>query len=140
MNLFLVFILFLLIAFYLLDVVINVLNVRHISLIVPNEFQSLYDNEKYARSQAYLKESTRFSLIQKTVLLPILIAFIVLGGFNWVDLWVRGFGYSEIVTGLLFIAVLSVLEKIISMPFSIYQTFVIEQKFGFNQTTIRTYT
>jgi len=64
---------------------------------------------------------------------------IFLGFFNTVDIFVRGFGYSPIVAGLLFFGALFIIQDIISTPFSLYRTFVIEEKFGFNKTTPKTY-
>ena len=71
--------------------------------------------------------------------MAVTIAFIVLGGFNSVDQLARGFGKGPIVTGLIFAGVLTLLRMAVSLPFSAYDTFVIEQKYGFNKTSPKTF-
>ena len=72
-------------------------------------------------------------------MLVITITFILAGGFNWIDLTARDFDLGPIGTGLLFTGFLSLLTFIINLPFSIYSTFVIEERFGFNKTTPKTF-
>ena len=69
----------------------------------------------------------------------IMLIVIFSGFFNTIDLWVREFGYSEISSGLIFFGVLFFLQDIISTPFSIYSTFILEEKYGFNKTTPKTF-
>jgi STE24 endopeptidase len=78
-------------------------------------------------------------MIQGTVSLVFTIAFILLGGFNLIDLWARGFGFSTIITGLIFTGILILLVSLLQLPFSIYSTFVIEEKYGLNRTTLKTF-
>ncbi len=61
------------------------------------------------------------------------------GGFNWLDQIVRSWNYGPILTGILFIGILGFAGSLLSLPFDMYGTFVIEEKFGFNRTTIRTF-
>jgi len=82
---------------------------------------------------------TRFSLVQSTVSLVVTLGFILAGGFNLIDLIARSFGISTIATGLLFTGLLGLLSAALNLPFSIYSTFVIEQRFGFNKTTVATF-
>ena len=72
-------------------------------------------------------------------MLPLTIAFILLGGFNLLDLWARSFGFSSIPTGLLFTGLLLLLSGLVHLPFSVYSTFVIENRFGLNRTTVKTF-
>ena len=106
---------------------------------IPTEFKDVYDAEKYAHSQRYLKEQTRFSLLQNALSFMVMIPFILLGGFNVVDVVVRGFGYSSLVTGIIYMFSLIFANQILSLPFSLYHTFVIEEKYGFNKTTYKTF-
>jgi STE24 endopeptidase len=69
----------------------------------------------------------------------LLVAFIILGGFNYVDKFVRGFNLHPILTGLIFFGILYFAQDIISIPFSVYNNFVIEEKFGFNKMTLKTF-
>jgi len=134
MNVFLIIILFILIGDYALGLVVDALNVKHLKTDLPGAFSGYYDGEKYRKSQQYLKENTRFELITGSISTPAVIAFILLGGFNWVDQWSRSFHWGPIVTGLIFAAILLFGSQILSLPFSIYSTFVIEEKYGFNKT------
>lgn len=61
------------------------------------------------------------------------------GGINVLDHWWSGFGYSVLLTGIAFIFSLSLISSILNFPFSLYQTFVIEERFGFNKTTLKTW-
>ncbi len=139
MNLFFVLIIAILIGTYLLDLIVDTINVRHVKTDLPAEFEGFYDAEKYKKSQEYLKENTRFGIISDSITTPVTIAFIIFGGFNMVDQFVRGFGLSSIPTGLLFAGVLLLAFQIIHIPLSIYDTFVIEEKYGFNRTTPKTF-
>jgi STE24 endopeptidase len=138
-NPYLLFILCVLIFGYLLDLTISLLTLRSLDPILPEEFVGIYDGDEYARSQEYTRVTTRFALLQNSVMLPLTIAFIIFGGFNVLDLWARGFGYSSLVTGLIFTGLLMLLSSLVQLPFSIYSTFVIENRFGLNRTTVKTF-
>jgi STE24 endopeptidase len=122
-----------------LDTLAEFLNVRHMSTELPTEFRGIYDPAKYRRSLQYQREVSRFGTLKRTILLPGLLAFIFYGGFNAVDQWVRGFAQGPLLTGLFFVGALSLLRGIVTLPFSLYGTFVIEERYGFNRTTARTY-
>ena len=139
MNVFLIIILLILIGDYALGLVVDTLNVKHLKTDLPVAFSGYYDGEKYRKSQQYLKENTRFELITGSISMPAVIAFILLGGFNWVDQWARCLEWGPIATGLVFAAILLFGSQILSLPFSIYSTFVIEGKYGFNKTTPGTF-
>ena len=139
MNGYLIFILAILIGSYILDVVVEMLNIRHLKTELPEEFVGYYDAEKYQTSQRYLKENTRFGLITDTVFTPLTIAFILLGGFNYVDTLARSFNFGPIPTGLIFSGILLLASQLLHIPFSVYGTFVIEEKYGFNRTTVKTF-
>ncbi|ACN14655.1 endopeptidase family protein [Desulforapulum autotrophicum HRM2] len=124
-----------LIGGYLIDSLAEYLNIRHLNPNLPHEFSDVYDTDKYARSQEYLKVNTRFGFITASFDLTILLIFWFGGGFGVLDTFVRGLGQNTIVTGLVFIGILLLLKLLISLPFSLYSTFVIEEKFGFNRTT-----
>ncbi len=139
MNVYLLIILFIIVGNYLLDIVVEILNVRHAKTGLPEEFGDYYDPQEYKKTQNYLKENTRFEIITSTITTPITVAFILIGGFNFVDQIARGFQFGPIPTGLIFAGILMLASQIISIPFSAYSTFVIEEKYGFNQTTVRTF-
>ena len=139
MNVYLVIILFVIVGNYLLDIVVETLNVRHTQSDLSEEYEGYYDAEQYRKAQDYLKEDTRFEIITNTITTPITVAFILIGGFNLVDQIARSFQFGPIFTGLIFAGILMLASQIISIPFSAYNTFVIEEKYGFNRTTARTF-
>jgi len=119
MNGFLLIILGVLIGAYLLDLIVDTLNVRHVTTVLPEEFEGYYDADKYEKSQRYLRENTRFGIISDTITTPITIAFILFGGFNVVDQFARGFNLGSILTGLIFAGILLLASQILSIQFSI---------------------
>ncbi len=139
MNLFLLVVLVLLIADYLLRNGVDLVNLRHVQTEIPDEFQGWYDEEKYSKSQQYLKDSTRFDVFSSSIQLPIMIAFILLGGFRWVDELARSVGGGVVVTGLIFGGILLLFSQLLHLPFGIYSTFKLEGSYGFNKTTPATY-
>ena len=139
MNIYLLIILVSLIGVWGLNLAANVLNLRALSPQPPEEFAGELDPEKYARSQEYARANIRLDTLTGAVDTGLLIGFILLGGFNAVDLWARGPGLGEIPTGLIFMAALGLLSFILSLPFDIYHTFVLESRFGFNTTSVGTY-
>ncbi|MBE33230.1 peptidase M48 [bacterium] len=135
MNVFLILILGFYISFYLFDSIVEWLNIRCVSTTIPAEFQGVYDDEKYAKSQRYLKETTRFGFIQQTVTLIIVVPFILLGGFNQLDVFVRSLELSSLFSGVVYILILLLGMMFMGIPFSYYSTFVIEESYGFNKST-----
>lgn len=136
MNEYIVIILAVIGGRYVLEVVTDWLNSRHVGETLPPEFQGYYDAQKYKTSQNYLRENTRFGLLSNTLKTTFTVAFILLGGFNFVDTNIaRSFAAPPLVTGLVFAASLMVLSKLLNLPFALYDTFVIEEKYGFNKTT-----
>jgi STE24 endopeptidase len=122
-----------------LDFIATLLNLKAISPELPREFSDVFDAERYARSQAYTRESARFEIIHSSFSLATLLVFWTLGGFGWLDGVARGLVSAEIPAGLVFLGLLFVGQTLLHLPFSIYDTFVIEEKFGFNKTTPKTF-
>ena len=121
---------------YLLSSIGSILDIRSITPEIPKDFQVAYDKEKYAKSQEYLKARTKFGLISSTFSLILIMIVIHTGIFGYLNDFVNAQTDHYLFRGLLFIAIIYFFQDIISIPFSIYSTFVIEQKFGFNKTTI----
>ena len=139
MNSWLLFILFVLIFSFLLETVVSFLNLRSLNPALPPEFADTYDQSKYDESQNYASATIKFGLFENGYSTAITVVFLLCGGFNIVDIWARNLGYGEIITGLIFSGVLISLSFISSLPFSIYSTFFIEERFGFNRTTVKTF-
>lgn len=139
MNIYALVILGTLIAGYLLDLVATILNLRTLGEPLPGEFEGVYDAAAYRKSQEYTRTRSRFGLVHDTIDLVITLGFWMAGGFNIVDRFARGWGNGEIVSGLIFVAILLFMRSVISLPFTLYSTFVIEERFGFNKTTAKTF-
>lgn len=139
MNTYAVIILAALLGEYLLNVVSDLLNLRHLDPDLPAEFRDTFDQEEYERAQAYTRTRTQFGFVSSTFGLVVLLAFWFAGGFEWLDTIVRSWQIGAIWTGLVYIGILVLGRGLLSLPFSIYSTFVIEERFGFNETTPRTF-
>lgn len=139
MNIYAMIILGALILDFILSNIADVLNLKHMKTNLPEEFGGFYDEEKYRRSQQYTKVNTRFGFITDIFDLTIILLFWFSGGFNWLDHIVRLWNLPEIWTGVCYIGILMSAKIILSLPFSIYATFVIEERFGFNKTTPLTF-
>jgi STE24 endopeptidase len=139
MNIWLFFILFLLIFSFTLETIVSFLNLKSLSSTLPPDFKNVYDNDKYSESQKYTQATTKFSLLENGFSTGITVLFLLFGGFNIVDIWARNLGYGGIITGLIFCTTLLFLSFLSNFPFSVYSTFIIEEQFGFNRTTIKTF-
>lgn len=139
MNIYRVVILATLVVRYLLDLISEYLSLRSTATTLPAEVSDVYDPEEYRRSVEYMKARSRFHIVESTFTFILILLFWFSGGFNWLDNFVRSFHFSTIVSGLLYIGILLIANSFLALPFSIYSIFVIEQKFGFNRTTIGTY-
>lgn len=105
----------------------------------PEEFESFLNPGSYQQAEDYLSISTRFGWLTEATQLAMVLIFWFAGGFPILDSGVRSLDQGPIVSGLLFAGVLIGLRSVIALPFSIYRTFVIEEKFGFNRTSWRTF-
>jgi STE24 endopeptidase len=139
MNIWLFTTLLILITSYLIETIASFLNIKAMSIDIPPDFKDIYNQQEYRDSQNYLRTTSKFSILQNSFNLMTIILFLLLGGFNQVDLWARGFGFGSILTGLIYISTLFFFTSVINLPFSIYSTFYIDEKFGFNRTTVATF-
>ena len=139
MNVYAIIILSALLVDYLLNRSADFLNVRAASGDLPAEFSDVYDAEAYRKSQMYLRESTRFETRVATISLAVLLVFWFGGGFALVDRYVRSLDAGVVVRGLAFVGILVAARLLLSLPFRWYSTFVLEEKYGFNKTTVATF-
>ena len=139
MSIYFIIIIGMLLFQYILEILVNILNLRALKPSLPNEFKDTFDEDKYIKSQEYTKTNTKFSFITSTFSLIVNLTFIFGGIYNYIDILVRNYGYDANLTGLLFFGFLFIINDILNIPFSLYKTFIIEEKFGFNKTTITTY-
>jgi len=124
---------------YVIDQVLDFLNLKHSKTAVPDKLKELYNEEEYARAQEYQKAKSRFGFLTSAFSTVLTIAVLSLGGFGWLDGFLRDYITDPILLSLGFFGVLFVLSDIINTPFSYYSTFVIEERFGFNKTTLKTF-
>ena len=139
MNIYIFIIPFILFFEYLLSFIVRTLNLMALDPKLPEEFKDTFDSDKYIKSQEYTRTNSKFSYVTSTFSLLITLIFIYGGIYNIIDQWLIGFLENKIIIGLLFFGILTLITDIISLPFSIYSTFVIEEKFGFNKTTYATF-
>jgi len=138
-NLFFLIILASVVGFYLLDTVASLLNLKALRPELPARFADVYDPEKYRKSQEYTRTGTRFDLVQSTFHLVVFLLFWLLGGFRWFDGWLTDLGHGAVVSGLICFGLLFVVSSLLSLPFELYDTFVLEERFGFNKSTMGTF-
>ena len=114
------------------------LNLRHHQRDVPTGMEHL-DAEAYAKAHDYHRVNYRFGLLQWSLGFAVMLGLLAWGGFGWLDSYLRGFTEHHLGLPLLFFGSLYILSDLTSLPFAWYQTFHIEEQFGFNKTTPRTF-
>jgi STE24 endopeptidase len=124
---------------FLLERILDTLNMKHSLPELPEELKGIFDPDEYKRSQFYKRDNTRFSFFTSSVSLVMMLLMFFLGGFGWLDNWVSTLTSSYIVHVLLFFGILAFVSDIITTPFAVYNTFVIEERYGFNRTRIKTF-
>ncbi|MDY6801156.1 MAG: M48 family metallopeptidase [Bacteroidota bacterium] len=120
---------------YLLEQILDYLNATRRSAELPDKLKGIYNEEKYRQSQEYDKVNHKFSMATSTFNLLVLLLFLSFSGFAYVDEIARSITSNTILIALLFFGIIMFASDILNTPFSIYDTFVIEEKFGFNKTT-----
>lgn len=124
---------------YLIDTVLEHLNSKNFNAEIPQELQDVFDASEYEKSQAYNKVNHRFGILSDTFSLILTLGFLLFGGFEWIDQLVRGISEHPIVMALLFFGIIVLGSSLLTIPFSYYQTFVIEERFGFNKASKGTF-
>lgn len=137
MNSTVLFYIILLVLFiqFVWDRYLNYLNSKHFKDKIPAELEGVFNEEEYVKSQEYKLDNYRLSKFQDSLSFVVTFMFILLGGFAFVDAWVRSFVSNPLLISMVFIFILLFANSIIRLPFSYYDTFFIEEKFGFNKTT-----
>lgn len=124
---------------YLFEQILDYINLKAQRNEIPAEIASFYDRDKYLRSMQYHRELTRFSFLTSTFSFIVSFCMLALGGFGWLDIFLRDFIQDDILLTLAFFGILMLASDLISIPFQWYSTFVIEEKYGFNKTTVGTF-
>ncbi len=134
-NIYFLIVLAALLLEFALETTASLLNLKTLRFEPPPSLRDIYNPEEYRKSQEYTRVNTRFGFVTSSFRLVILLAFWFTGGFNYLDTLVQGWGSGPVISGLLYFGILMFAYSLITFPFSIYDTFVIEQRFGFNRTT-----
>jgi len=124
---------------FLFEKYLEYLNTTKWSDTIPEEVKGIYDEEKYAKQQAYSRENHRFGMWTGAFSMVVTLTMFLLFGFALVNGWVWNITTNAIVAALLFFGIIMFASDLIHLPFSVYDTFVIEEKYGFNKTTVKTF-
>lgn len=124
---------------FIIDKIVDALNAKHYKDALPQELQDVYDEDNYNKSQQYKATSYKFGLVTSTFSLVLTLAFLFLDGFEWADNLARSYSDNPIIVALIFFGIITIGSDLITLPFSYYSTFVIEDQFGFNKTSKKTF-
>lgn len=124
---------------YLFDQALDYINLKAQRTDIPKEIEAFYEKDKYLKSLVYHQELTHFSFFTSGFSFLMSVGMLAFGGFGWLDGLLRPFIQNEIVLALVFFGVLMLVSDILTIPFQWYSTFVIEEKYGFNKTTVKTF-
>jgi STE24 endopeptidase len=124
---------------YLFSTVLDYINGKNWKTEVPSVMKDFYDEDKYLKAKNYSKEKGKVSLISSTLSTLITLLFLIFEGYGWLDNFISLYYDIPFLKSGIFFLVLFILSDFISIPFSCYNTFVIEEKYGFNKTTVKTF-
>lgn len=111
------------------------LNIKESGKELPELLKNIYDSEKYAKQQDYFRTNSRFGMLTSSFSFLVTLSMFIFGGFGWVDGLVQQYVQHPIWTPIVFFGILFIFNDLIGIPFSLYDTFVIEERFGFNKIT-----
>ena len=124
---------------YLFSTVLDFINGKNWRTEIPPVMKDFYPEDKYLKAKNYSKEKGKVSLISSTLSTLITLLFLVFDGYGWLDNFISLYYDIPFLKSGIFFLVLFILSDFISIPFSCYNTFVIEEKYGFNKTTVITF-
>lgn len=138
-NPYLIIILGILISGFILERWLDRLNLSHTTGTLPDELKDVYEDDRYRKSQEYKRLNTKFGFLTSTFSLVVILLMLFLDGFAYVNDLAYELTRHYIFTVLVFFGILMLASDILNTPFTLYDTFVIEEKFGFNKTTPLTF-
>jgi STE24 endopeptidase len=124
---------------FIFEKYLDYLNTTTMSQVLPDEVKGIYDEKKYKKQQAYQRENQRFGLLSSSFSFALTLAMFLFYGFAFVDKLAWGITSSAILAALVFFGLIMFASGLLSIPFSVYDTFKIEEKYGFNKTTPKTF-
>lgn len=125
----------LMLAEFALERLLSFLNMRHSTQPIPAILSGIYDEERYARQQSYFRTNVRLGMVSSVFSFLLMFGLFVFKGFAWLDALARMCTSNELLVSLLFFLFFCILSAVVSLPFQIYDTFVVEERFGFNKVT-----
>ena len=133
---------------YLFSNILDYLNHKNWKDEIPKELKDFYDKKKYKQAKLYALSKNKIGLLSSTISFLLVVSLLVFNGYGYIDQLVNSFNLNLFLpfeinnsftkSGVFFL-ILFILNLIISIPFSYYNTFVIEENFGFNKTTKSTF-
>lgn len=124
---------------FILERVLDYLNSKKWSDKLPDEVSDVYEADQYKISQQYKLENEKFGLITSSFSFMLIILILVFHVFGFFDQTARCVTNHPIIVALLFFGMIMLASDILNTPFALYDTFVIEEKYGFNTTTVKTF-
>jgi len=124
---------------FLIDKVLDALNAKRYNDVLPEDLRDVYDDAAYKKSQNYKATTYKFGLLTSTFSILLTLVFLWFDGFEYIDNIARSYSKNPIGIALIFFGIIMIGSDILTTPFSYYSTFVIEEKFGFNKTTVKTF-
>jgi STE24 endopeptidase len=124
---------------YGFDQFLEYLNLKAQRRDIPDDVASFYDRDKYTRSLDYHRDRTRLSFLSSAYTILLSLAMLLFGGFGWLDGQLRPYFANDIALALAFFATVMIASDILSLPFQWYSTFVLEERYEFNKTTVKTF-
>lgn len=136
-NILFVIIIIILIADFGFERFLAHLNIKNSKLSLPQILSDIYDSEKYAKQQEYFRTNSKFGMVSSTYSFLITFGMYAFGGFGWLDSALQILVANDILRSLTFFGIIFLANDLLSIPFSLYDTFIIEEKFGFNKITVK---
>ncbi len=134
-----ILILSIVIVMFIIDVVVSLINYRHRTQPIPENVRDVYDAEKYDKWLRYSMETLRFGLLTRTISTLLTLLLLAFGAFGWLERLTNTWFAHPILQTLAFLGVYGLFTFLISIPFDYYSTFVLEEKYGFNKSTHKTF-
>ena len=127
------------VAAFIVEALLDYLNDANAESPLDPAIKDLYDSKERQRSISYAHQRYQLGLISSTASIVVMVLALTQGWFGRLDTWAHSTTRNSILVSLLFIGSLSLISWLIGLPFAIYGTFVIEERFGFNRTTPKTF-
>ena len=138
-NIIFILILVIPVSGFIIERYLDHLNAKMWSDTIPEKLKGICDEDEYRKTQHYQKDNDRLSFWTSLFNLIIILIMIIAGGFALIDNLARSFTLNLVVISLIFFGIIGFASDLINIPFSFYDTFVIEKKYGFNTMTVRTF-